>query len=78
VVLCNLASAQARLGRHAEAAASARAALRLDGGFQAAHLILGALLANDAGSREEAIRHLESAAGEYESARTILKRLRGR
>jgi hypothetical protein len=41
-----------------------------------AHLILGALLANDPRTRAEAIVHLELAADEYESARRILTRLR--
>jgi len=47
VLLCNLASAQARVGQPAEAIESVRWALRLDSGMVQAHLILGALLAND-------------------------------
>jgi tetratricopeptide (TPR) repeat protein len=77
VVLCNLASAQARLGKRAEAIESARAALRLDNGSLQAHLVLGSLLAGDPASREEGIHHLELAATQYASAREILKRVRG-
>jgi Flp pilus assembly protein TadD len=76
VLLCNLASAQARVGQPAEAIESVRWALRLDSGMVQAHLILGALLANDPRTRAEAIVHLELAADEYESARRILTRLR--
>jgi len=76
VLLCNLASAQARVGQPREAVASVRWALRLDNGMVQAHLILGALLANDPNTRAEAIVHLERAADEYASARAILVRLR--
>ena len=77
VVYCNLASAQARLGKHPEAIESARSALRLDQSWVQAHLILGALLANDPRTKGEAIVHLERAAEQYESARHLLQRLRG-
>src|SRR5258706_2854267 len=76
VALSNLASAQARAGKCEEAIASARWALRLDGAFPPAHLILGAMLAVDPRTRDEAIMHLERVAGEYESARRILAQVR--
>jgi tetratricopeptide (TPR) repeat protein len=76
VALCNLASAQARAGKRAVAIESARWALRLDSAFAPAHLILGAMLANDWGTRSEAIQHLERAAETYESARRMLADLR--
>ena len=47
--LCNLATAQARLHRFAEAEKSARAALRLDSGYLKANLILGSILVDQAG-----------------------------
>ena len=74
--LCNLAFAQFQLGRLRDALASAGAALRLDSGYLQAHLILGTILAADPGSRDEAIRHFELAAGKFESARTNLELLR--
>ena len=76
VLLCNLASAQARVGQRADAIESVRWALRMDSGMVQAHLILGALLANSPHTRAEAILHLERAAEEYESARRILRQLR--
>jgi tetratricopeptide (TPR) repeat protein len=76
VALANLASAQARTGKLEEAVESARTALRLDSGWLPAHLILGAMLANDPRTRREAIKHLERAADEYESARRILAQIR--
>jgi len=76
VALCNLASAQARAGKRAVAIESARWALRLDSAFAPAHLILGAMLANDWSTRSEAIKHLERAAETYESARRMLADLR--
>jgi tetratricopeptide (TPR) repeat protein len=76
VALCNLASAQARAGQTSNAMESARGALRLDSGFVPAHLILGAMLANDVRTRSEAIAHLERAAEEHESARRILEQIR--
>jgi tetratricopeptide (TPR) repeat protein len=66
-VLCDLASAQARLGSGEEGIESARAALRLDSSSLPAHLILGALLANTPSTREEAIRHLDLAAEKFAS-----------
>jgi tetratricopeptide (TPR) repeat protein len=74
--LCNLAFAQFQLLRLDESAANARAALRLDSGYLQAHLVLGAILANDPASREEAIQHLEKAAEKFPSARVNLERLR--
>jgi tetratricopeptide repeat protein len=74
--LCNLAFAQFHLGRVKDALASAGAALRLDSGYLQAHLILGTILSADPASRDEAIRHLELAAGKFESARTNLELLR--
>jgi tetratricopeptide (TPR) repeat protein len=76
--LCNLAFAQFQMGRFEEAAASARAALRLDSSYLAAHLVLGAILANDPAARQEAIQHLERAAEKFPSARVNLERLRAR
>jgi tetratricopeptide (TPR) repeat protein len=75
VVLCNLASAQARTGMRAEAIESARWALRIDSGALQGHLILGAMLAGDPQTREEGIGHLRVAAEKYNSARDLLKRL---
>jgi hypothetical protein len=74
--LCNLAFAQFQLRRFEQAAASARAALRLDSGYLQAHLVLGAVLANDPATRAEAMQHLELAAERFPSARINLERLR--
>ena len=74
--LCNLAFAQFQLGRFDESAASARASLRLDASYLQAHLVLGAILANDPSTRPEAIQHLELAAQKFQSARISLEKLR--
>jgi tetratricopeptide (TPR) repeat protein len=74
--LCNLAFAQFQLRRLDEAAASARAALRLDSSYTQADLVLGAVLANDPATRDQAIQHLERAAEKFPSARVNLERLR--
>lgn len=74
--LCNLAAAQARLYRFAEAENSARAALRLDSGYLKASLILGSILAHEPATRGEGVKHLEKAAAEFASARQILEQLR--
>jgi predicted O-linked N-acetylglucosamine transferase (SPINDLY family) len=74
--LCNRGFAQFQLGRYAEAADSARAALRLDSRALQAHLILGAVLALDPATRQQAIRHLEIAAETLPSARIALEHLR--
>lgn len=73
IVLCNLATAQFRMGRREQAIETVRSALRLDSAMPQGHLILGAILANDPRSRQEAIQHLERAAGQFESARKILE-----
>jgi tetratricopeptide (TPR) repeat protein len=75
-LLGNLAFAQRQLNRLPEAVASARAALRLDAGSAQAHLILGAILARDPGTRAESIPHLEQAAETLPSARTALEAVR--
>jgi hypothetical protein len=76
VRLCNLAFAQANLGRFQEALATVRAALRLDAGFDRAHLLLGTLLAADPRTRAEGIAHLERAAQTIQSAQTQLESAR--
>jgi tetratricopeptide (TPR) repeat protein len=73
--LCNLASAQARLERYAEAEKSARAALRLDAGYVKANLILGSVLTHEPATRGEGVKHLQKAAAEYSSARQLLEQL---
>jgi hypothetical protein len=74
--LCNLATAQARLNRFAEAEKSARAALRLDSGYLKANLVLGSILADEPATRGEGVKHLEKAAVEFASARQFLEQLR--
>jgi tetratricopeptide (TPR) repeat protein len=74
--LCNLAYAQIFLGRKEEAQATARAALRLDGGYPQAHLILGTILAGDKRTVAEAIPHLQRAAESIPSAQGTLNRAR--
>jgi len=73
--LTDLAYAQLMLGCPAEAAASARQALRRDGDSAAAHYFLGIALSMS-GSRAEAVQHLEKAAETMPSARASLDRLR--
>lgn len=73
--LCNLAYVRTALGQYDDGAAAARAALRLDPSFAAAHLILGTLLQSKNGARAEAIDHLRRAAETMESARETLRRI---
>lgn len=77
LLLTNLAFTRIQLDRIPEAATAARAALRLDGGFAQAHLILGSILAVDPRTLSEALPHLEFAAKEMPAARTLLERVRG-
>jgi tetratricopeptide (TPR) repeat protein len=74
--LSNLATAQARLRRFAEAEKSARAALRLDSGYLKANLILGSILVNEPTTRGEGVIHLQKAAAEFASARQFLEQFR--
>jgi tetratricopeptide (TPR) repeat protein len=76
LILSNRAYAFFQLDRMAEAEDTARAALRLDSGYLPAHAILGAVLANNPASKNEAILHLQLAAPQYPGARESLERLR--
>jgi tetratricopeptide (TPR) repeat protein len=75
---CNMSAAQLGLRRMDQAGESARAALRIDADFPQAHLMLGAVLANDPASKVEAMVHLRRAAGSFPSARRILEDLNGK
>jgi len=75
--LTNLAYVQLVLGSPANAAATARAALRLDGGNPAAHYFLGIALSRS-GSMAEAVQHLEKAAETMPAARMSLDQLRAK
>jgi hypothetical protein len=66
------------MGQRERALESVRAGLRLDQGSPQGHLILGALLAEDRRTREEAILHLAKAAATLQSARDLLKKLEER
>src|SRR5206468_485862 len=59
--LCNRALAEWGLHRYQDAMRSADRALRLDGNAATAHFVLGTLLAMDAKTLQEGIRHLERA-----------------
>jgi len=76
LILCDLAWVQMRMGKRDAAIETVREGLRLDQGSAQGHLILGALLANDPRTREEAIVHLEKAAKQFASAREMLGKLR--
>jgi tetratricopeptide (TPR) repeat protein len=76
VDLTNTAFALAGLGRTWEAEQSARAALRLDGGYNRAHLVLGQMLAARLESLAEALLHLDRAAEEFASAAALATHIR--
>ncbi|MBS1858524.1 MAG: tetratricopeptide repeat protein [Acidobacteria bacterium] len=76
--LCNLAWVQARTGHRDQALETVRAGLRLDQSSPQGHLILGALLAQDPRTRDEAILHLTKAAETLKSARDFLAGLQPR
>jgi Tfp pilus assembly protein PilF len=74
VALCNLAWVQMHLGQRDLALESVRAGLRINPDQPAGHLILGALLAENPATREEAISHLKKATG-MKSAQELLAKL---
>jgi tetratricopeptide (TPR) repeat protein len=77
LTLCNLAFAQASLGRNAEARESAEQALRLKPDDAHAHYILGMILYTSHAGDAEAIRHLQLAAPTMAGARAALAAIRG-
>ena len=74
IALCNLAFVQMNLGKREEAIANVRAGLRLQPELLSGHFVLGALLAQDPGTREEAVQELRKAS-DLKSARALLLRL---
>jgi hypothetical protein len=72
VNLCNLAYAQFQLHQYSDAETSSRAALRLDSGYLQGHLVLGSVLALNREHWDEAIKHLQIAARQFESAQKTL------
>ncbi|MEO8595168.1 MAG: tetratricopeptide repeat protein [Candidatus Solibacter sp.] len=75
LILANLAVGQRELKHFPQAIAAARAALNLDRSLLPAHLVLGAVLVIDPGTREEGVAHLELAAKSLEPARQLLERV---
>ena len=75
LLLANLAYGQLMMSQTEEAIASARRAIQMDANFASAHYVLGMALVR-AGSRAEAIRHLEKAAQSMPGARANLEKLR--
>jgi tetratricopeptide (TPR) repeat protein len=73
--LSNLAFALLATEHFPEAAANARAALKLQKDFPAAHYVLGLALVLEPETRGEGIAHLEEAAPRLESARRALAAL---
>lgn len=69
---CNLSLAYSMLGREIEAETAARRAVTLDSSNPRSHLRLGAILADRAATREEAIRELKIAAPHVRSAYALL------
>lgn len=74
--LGNIAYAECRLNRRAEAIQSAREGLRMDPGSPKLHYLLGALLAMDRATLAQSIPHLELAARTIPSAQAPLEEAR--
>ena len=75
LLLSNLASAQFGLKQLAEAAGTARWALRLEPGYPQAHFILGLILSRDTRTIREGLEHLQKAAETIPSAQVELERV---
>jgi tetratricopeptide (TPR) repeat protein len=75
IALCDLSSAQIRLGLRDQAIASARASLKMDNSFLPGHLMLGSILVVDPATRAEGMQHLEKVRETFASARDILEKL---
>lgn len=77
MTLCNIAYAQALLGRQAEAKQSAEEALSLKPNDVHTHYILGLILYMSHADDAEAVRHLQLAAPTIAGARAALTRILG-
>jgi tetratricopeptide (TPR) repeat protein len=73
--LSNLALAQLRFGKNADAMESARAALRLKPDDAHAHYMLGIVLLANRGPMDEVTAHLEIASRTLPAAKTALERI---
>ncbi len=78
VDLTNSSYALAAMNQFDAAIREAEAALRLDGGYSRAHMVLGQILAMRDETRGEALMHLDRAAEELGSAKVLADRVRGR
>src|SRR5664279_2288302 len=76
LILGDMAFAQYGLHRRDEAMKAARQALLLDSTYGPANYLLGCLLANDAQSQREALKHLEVAARTIPAAQAMLEQAR--